>query len=104
MAEAEELDTRSPRSVARWAAARVYAECSGPHALWVRVTAIDGPGFMLTGVKTQPKSGLWTKVALIDEEDAARIAQRGHRGWPALCRLAEKIEEQLVAQGVDVRV
>lgn len=86
----EALNPRDPRSVARWAAARVWDDAA-PKALWVRIN-FDGPGYMLTDPEKEPQAGLWSKVALIDVEDAMRIAQRGPRGWPALCRLAEKIE------------
>lgn len=89
----EALNPRDPRSVARWAAARVWEDAQNK-VLWVRVN-FDGPGYMLTDVDKQPQAGLWTRVALVDVEDAMRIAQRGPRGWPALCRLAEKVEEAL---------
>lgn len=73
----------------------VHKEMSPSKALWARKT-FDGPGFMLTeSMSTPPRCGLWTYVATIDAEDADRIQQRGLRGWPALCRLSEKIEETL---------
>lgn len=86
-----DLNPMDARAVARWAAERVWKE-DATRILWVRVN-LDGPGYMLTDPKSPPRAGLWTQVALIDLEDAMRIAQRGPRGWPALCRLVEKIEE-----------
>lgn len=73
----------------------VHKEMSSSKALWARKT-FDGLGFMLTeNAGVPPRSGLWSYVATIDAEDADRIQQRGPRGWPALCRLSEKIEEAL---------
>lgn len=86
------VDPLDPRSVARWAADRVYDDAASKF-LWVRTT-IDGPGYMLTELR-EPRGGMWTRVCLVDLDDAARIAQRGPHGWPALCRLAERIEETL---------
>jgi hypothetical protein len=87
------LDPWDPRSVARWAAAKVF-DAAETRLLWLRVT-LEGPGYMLTPPGTAPRGGVWQRVALVDVEDAMRISQRGPRGWPALCRLAEKIEEAL---------
>lgn len=88
-----DLNPWDPRSVARWAASKVWDEAES-RILWLRIN-LEGPGYMLTLPEREPRGGMWTRVALIDVEDAMRIAQRGPRGWPALCRLAEKIEEAL---------
>jgi hypothetical protein len=81
--------------MARWAAEKVWADVEGgPRTLWLRFT-IDGPGYMLTKPESKPQGGVWQRLALIDIEDAMRIAQRGPRGWPALCLLADKIEAVL---------
>jgi hypothetical protein len=93
MAFGPDINPWDPRSVARWAAAKVWEEAES-RLLWLRIN-LEGPGYMLTDVEREPRGGMWTRVALIDVEDAMRIAQRGPRGWPALCRLAEKIEEVL---------
>lgn len=96
MTTQDALNPWDPRSVARWAAAKVWEE-SHDRVLWLRLT-LDGPGYMLTEPDKKPLGGIWDRIALIDVEDAMRIAQRGPRGWPALCRLAEKIEERLPGQ------
>lgn len=91
------MDTLNPwdaRSVARWAAAKVSAG-DDVKTLWTRRT-LDGPGYMLTKPEESPRSGMWNRVAVITVEDAMNIAQRAPRGWPALCRLSEKIEMFLV--------
>jgi len=88
-----EINPWDSRSVARWAASKVQGDAR-PQSLWLRIT-IDGPGYMLTEPEEKPQAGLWSRVALIDAEDAMRIAQGGPRGWPALCRLAEKVEGAL---------
>lgn len=101
----QKIDWHNPREVARWAAEKVYHAFESAtnlgntdqvfsQCLWVRTT-LDGPGFMLTAPEQKPRGGLWTKIAVVDIEDATRIVQRGPRGWPALCRLVEKIEEVL---------
>lgn len=87
------LDPEDPRSVARWAAERVWADAE-PRTLWVRRN-LDGTGFMLTDPEAPPRGGVWTRVVTLDVDDAERIAQRGPRGWPALVRLAEAVEDAL---------
>ena len=93
MAFGFDINPWDPRSVARWAATKVWDDAES-RMLWLRIN-LEGPGYMLTQPEGSPRGGVWRKVALIDVEDAMRISQRGPRGWPALCRLAEKIEEAL---------
>lgn len=88
------VDWNEPREVARWTAERICLSDLTSQCLWLRYT-LDGPGFMLTPPNDKPRGGLWTSVATISREDAERIMQRGPRGWPALCRLSEKIEAVL---------
>lgn len=97
MSKVEALDPRDPKSVARWAATRVWEDAESK-VLWIRVN-VDGPGYMLTDVGKEPRAGLWRRIALIDVEDAMRITQRGMRGYPALLRLAEKVDEAFGSPG-----
>jgi hypothetical protein len=86
---------KDPREVARWAASKTIEE---HQILWMRPT-LNGPGWMLTS-GPMPRGGIWTRVCLILTDDAARIRERGPRGWPALCRLAEAIEDILLQERV----
>lgn len=102
----ERLNPKDPRSVARWAAYRVQESAMEPGRseddydgkLWLRGDLLNGIGYMLTPICEEPKSGMWTFVAMIHLEDAKRIMERGPRGWPTLCRLAETIEITLQSQ------
>lgn len=98
----KELNVNDPRSVARWASRQVIEQDQNL-AIWFRQT-LDGTGFMLTGPPFHPpKSGTWTYVTTLCYEDAERINNRGPRGWPALCRLCEKLEEAVPAYKNDYR-